>query len=56
MARQKYSVDVRFTQTKTVTLNNIWGEDETEAEEKAADIVSEWDGVDDVIDTEAEEM
>lgn len=48
MSRTKHSVEVTFTQQRTVTLNNIWAESESEAEDKASDIVSQWDNVVDV--------
>lgn len=47
----RYEVEVRFTQTVTRTITT-YGRDEEAAEEKAAEIVQSWDGVDDIIDTE----
>lgn len=43
----KYIVTVEYT-TKRQKELTIYARDESEAEEKACDIVSKWDGVDDV--------
>lgn len=48
--------EVKVTFQKSYTFATIYAADESEAEEKASDMVSEWDGVEDVIDAEAVEI
>lgn len=46
----RFNVTVRYTQTKEIS---VYARDETEAEEKAVDIVLGWNGV---LDAEADDV
>ena len=52
MGRRRYQVQVAMT--KTVQIG-VWAEDESEAEEKAEEIVAAWDGVTAAEATDVEE-
>ena len=42
MSRKQYTVTVRYEQDKEIT---VWAADEQAAEEKAVEIVEDWNGV-----------
>lgn len=50
----KYVVTVEFTSRRSKEIT-VYANDETEAEDKAVDIVLKWDGVDDAEATDVEE-
>lgn len=50
----KYAVEIEYTSKRSKTIN-VWARDESEAEEKAVDIVLSWDGVDDAEATDVME-
>jgi hypothetical protein len=53
MARQQYEVTVHVVRENVI---KVWAEDEDEAEDKALDIVTRWDGVIDATAESVEEM
>ena len=50
----KYNVTVRITKTLEKPIS-VYASDESEAEEKAVDIVLGWDGIDDAESVDVEE-
>lgn len=53
MPRQQYNVTVRYEQEREI---KVWAGDETEAGEKAVEIVESWNGVVSAEATDADEQ